>query len=200
MGYTASLCEVPVDNVCDSNPCRNGGSCHLSSLSNYTCTCPVGWKGKLVTFFARKRTVTCRLLWIESVTEYYIVRYLYVHILLPYGFLSVSLLFVLKNIKWGFFVFLLLGKCFLSQKQHLFALYSCCRYRYLLLYIFQCCKPYLEFWLNLDSDLACMVTLSILNNCTSGGGRSYCKTVKWICTFNISPRPRRAVKRWKKGK
>ena len=142
MGYTASLCEVPVDNVCDSNPCRNGGSCHLSSLSNYTCTCPVGWKGKLVTFFARKRTVTWRLLWIESVTEYYFVRYLYVHILWPYGFLSVLLLFVLKNIKWGFFVFLLLGKCFLSQKQHLFALYSCCRYRYLLLYIFQCCKPY----------------------------------------------------------
>ncbi|XP_023340422.1 neurogenic locus Notch protein-like [Eurytemora carolleeae] len=46
VGFTASLCEVPVENVCDSSPCRNGGSCHLSSLSRYTCTCPLGWKGK----------------------------------------------------------------------------------------------------------------------------------------------------------
>ena len=75
-------------------------------------------------------------------------------------------------------MFLLLGKCFLSQKQQLFALYSCCRY--LLLYIFQCCKPYLEFWLNLDSDLACtgMIMLSILNNCPSGGGGGADHTVK----------------------
>ena len=47
VGFTASLCEVPVENVCDSSPCRNGGSCHLSSLSRYTCTCPLGWKGRI---------------------------------------------------------------------------------------------------------------------------------------------------------
>ena len=36
---------LPVSNVCDNSPCRNGATCHLSSLNNYTCTCPLGWKG-----------------------------------------------------------------------------------------------------------------------------------------------------------
>jgi Notch-like protein len=46
VGYKNSLCETPVSNVCDSSPCRNGGTCHLSSLHQYTCTCPRGWQGK----------------------------------------------------------------------------------------------------------------------------------------------------------
>ena len=29
---------------------RNGGTCSLQSLSNYTCTCPVGWKGEMHNF------------------------------------------------------------------------------------------------------------------------------------------------------
>ena len=41
------LCETPVDNACNSNPCSNGGSCHLSSLDTFTCSCPLGWTGQL---------------------------------------------------------------------------------------------------------------------------------------------------------
>jgi hypothetical protein len=46
IGYTASFCEVSVsNNPCNDSPCSNGGTCSLQSLSNYICTCPLGWKG-----------------------------------------------------------------------------------------------------------------------------------------------------------
>ena len=48
IGYSHSFCEVAVsDNACLNSPCNNGGTCTLvSNISNYTCSCPVGWKGK----------------------------------------------------------------------------------------------------------------------------------------------------------
>ena len=47
VGYTASFCEVAVpENPCNLSPCSNGGTCTLQSLSQYTCTCPLGWKGR----------------------------------------------------------------------------------------------------------------------------------------------------------
>ena len=47
IGYTESFCEVPVsNNPCNNNPCANGATCTLSSLTSYTCTCPLGYKGK----------------------------------------------------------------------------------------------------------------------------------------------------------
>ena len=47
IGYTASFCELSVsNNPCNDSPCSNGGTCTLQSLSNYTCTCPLGWKGQ----------------------------------------------------------------------------------------------------------------------------------------------------------
>ena len=49
LGYTNSLCETPVSNACDSNPCHNGGSCTLSTLNTYQCTCPRGWTGSQCT-------------------------------------------------------------------------------------------------------------------------------------------------------
>ncbi|XP_030601179.1 delta-like protein C [Archocentrus centrarchus] len=43
-GYTGKDCEIET-NECDSNPCRNGGSCN--DLENdYLCTCPQGFYGK----------------------------------------------------------------------------------------------------------------------------------------------------------
>ena len=49
IGYTASFCEISVsNNPCNDNPCSNGGTCTLQSLSNYTCTCPLGWKGETI--------------------------------------------------------------------------------------------------------------------------------------------------------
>jgi Notch-like protein len=47
IGYTASFCEIAVAaNACNDNPCKNGATCSLTSLTNYTCTCPLGWKGE----------------------------------------------------------------------------------------------------------------------------------------------------------
>lgn len=46
IGFTASLCEIPEKNACDSAPCLNGGSCHLKSLEEYTCSCAQGYGGK----------------------------------------------------------------------------------------------------------------------------------------------------------
>nr|CAD7204368.1 unnamed protein product [Timema douglasi] len=46
IGYSASLCEIPVANSCDSDPCLNGGTCALISLDKYTCTCSPGYTGK----------------------------------------------------------------------------------------------------------------------------------------------------------
>ena len=45
LGFSASLCEIPVPNVCDAAPCRHGGTCQLRTLDNYTCACPTGFRG-----------------------------------------------------------------------------------------------------------------------------------------------------------
>lgn len=45
VGFTASLCEIPIDNACDSDPCLNGAQCLLKSLDEYTCTCTPGFTG-----------------------------------------------------------------------------------------------------------------------------------------------------------
>ncbi|XP_005987856.1 delta-like protein C isoform X2 [Latimeria chalumnae] len=43
-GFTGTNCEIET-NECDSNPCKNGGSCN--DLENdYSCTCPQGFYGK----------------------------------------------------------------------------------------------------------------------------------------------------------
>lgn len=46
IGFTASLCEIPEKNVCDSGPCQNGGTCNLQSLEKYSCSCSQGYGGK----------------------------------------------------------------------------------------------------------------------------------------------------------
>lgn len=46
IGFTASLCEIPVKNACDSSPCNNGGSCKLKTLDDYSCLCAIGYSGK----------------------------------------------------------------------------------------------------------------------------------------------------------
>ncbi len=47
IGYTESFCEVAIpSNACNENPCKNGATCSLKSISEYICACPVGWKGK----------------------------------------------------------------------------------------------------------------------------------------------------------
>ncbi|XP_055332270.1 neurogenic locus notch homolog protein 1-like [Paramacrobiotus metropolitanus] len=45
IGFSASLCEIPIQNVCDAAPCENGGTCNLLSLSSYTCECRHGYRG-----------------------------------------------------------------------------------------------------------------------------------------------------------
>lgn len=45
IGFSASLCEIPLPNVCDRTPCQNGGTCNLLSLTNYTCNCREGYRG-----------------------------------------------------------------------------------------------------------------------------------------------------------
>jgi Notch 1 len=47
IGYSASLCEIPEKNSCDSSPCQNGGKCNLKSLEEYTCSCAQGYSGEL---------------------------------------------------------------------------------------------------------------------------------------------------------
>jgi hypothetical protein len=52
IGYTASFCEISMsNNPCNDNPCSNGATCTLQSLSNYTCSCPLGWKGNNFNLF-----------------------------------------------------------------------------------------------------------------------------------------------------
>lgn len=46
IGYSASLCEIPIANSCDSDPCLNGGTCSLTALDKFTCTCAPGFTGK----------------------------------------------------------------------------------------------------------------------------------------------------------
>ncbi|TWW53573.1 Delta-like protein 4, partial [Takifugu flavidus] len=43
-GFTGQNCEVET-NECDSNPCKNGGSCK-DQVNNYFCACPQGFYGK----------------------------------------------------------------------------------------------------------------------------------------------------------
>lgn len=46
IGYTASLCEIPEKNACDSSPCKNHGNCVLKSLEEYECRCGPGYSGR----------------------------------------------------------------------------------------------------------------------------------------------------------
>ncbi|KAL6264585.1 hypothetical protein P5V15_004687 [Pogonomyrmex californicus] len=46
VGFTASLCEIPIENACDSSPCLNGATCNLKSLHEYVCTCSIGYTGE----------------------------------------------------------------------------------------------------------------------------------------------------------
>ncbi|XP_072125912.1 delta-like protein C [Mobula birostris] len=43
-GFRGTSCEIET-NECESNPCKNGGSCK-DLEDNYTCTCPQGFYGK----------------------------------------------------------------------------------------------------------------------------------------------------------
>ncbi|XP_051900350.1 delta-like protein C [Pristis pectinata] len=43
-GFSGTNCEIET-NECESNPCKNGGSC-TDLENNYTCTCPQGFYGK----------------------------------------------------------------------------------------------------------------------------------------------------------
>lgn len=45
VGYKASLCEIAVENACDSDPCMNGATCQLLTLDTYVCQCPSGYRG-----------------------------------------------------------------------------------------------------------------------------------------------------------
>lgn len=46
LGFSGPLCLTPLDNACLANPCRNGGTCDLLTLTEYKCRCPPGWSGK----------------------------------------------------------------------------------------------------------------------------------------------------------
>lgn len=45
LGFSASLCEIPIANSCDRKPCLNGGTCSLRSLESYQCSCAPGYTG-----------------------------------------------------------------------------------------------------------------------------------------------------------
>ena len=45
VGYSASLCEIALDNACNSDPCQNGATCQLETLDTYKCHCPTGFRG-----------------------------------------------------------------------------------------------------------------------------------------------------------
>lgn len=47
IGFTASLCEVPVKSACQINPCQNHGTCQLVTLDIPKCLCPNGFTGEL---------------------------------------------------------------------------------------------------------------------------------------------------------
>ncbi|XP_039211664.1 protein eyes shut homolog isoform X2 [Crotalus tigris] len=43
-GFTGTFCETEI-NECDSNPCKNGGSCR-DDVGHYKCICPLGFQGQ----------------------------------------------------------------------------------------------------------------------------------------------------------
>lgn len=43
--YIGKICNVDVDE-CNSNPCLNGATC-TDNVASFTCTCPIGFTGKL---------------------------------------------------------------------------------------------------------------------------------------------------------
>lgn len=45
LGFTASLCEIPISNACDSKPCQNGGTCWLHNIREHRCNCAPGFTG-----------------------------------------------------------------------------------------------------------------------------------------------------------
>lgn len=45
LGFTASLCEIPISNACDSKPCQNGGTCWLHNIKEHRCNCAPGFTG-----------------------------------------------------------------------------------------------------------------------------------------------------------
>jgi len=51
-GFGGTMCELKDErSACYNNPCLNGASCRLiGSLDNYTCLCPVGYRGQSITF------------------------------------------------------------------------------------------------------------------------------------------------------
>ena len=50
LGYRGRVCEHP-SNLCDSGPCKNGGSCN-GNHTIYTCSCTNGWGGPQCTQLA----------------------------------------------------------------------------------------------------------------------------------------------------
>lgn len=48
LGFSASLCEIPIANSCDRRPCLNGGTCSLRSLEAYQCSCAPGYTGIII--------------------------------------------------------------------------------------------------------------------------------------------------------
>ncbi|RWS31869.1 neurogenic locus Notch protein-like protein, partial [Leptotrombidium deliense] len=60
LGYSASLCEIPLPSACDSSPCANGATCQLTtSLHNYTCLCSNGFRGPTCNLIDHCATSPC---------------------------------------------------------------------------------------------------------------------------------------------
>jgi hypothetical protein len=53
LGFSASLCEIPIANSCDRRPCLNGGTCSLRSLEAYQCSCAPGYTGNELWSFCK---------------------------------------------------------------------------------------------------------------------------------------------------
>jgi len=46
-GLTGSQCHIPDSDACGPHRCfSDGGTCHWSSLTNYTCVCKPGYGGE----------------------------------------------------------------------------------------------------------------------------------------------------------
>lgn len=66
IGFTASLCEIPESNACDSSPCQNGGQCNLKSLHDYVCSCAQGYTGECLGFLTTELSQICSFLFFVS--------------------------------------------------------------------------------------------------------------------------------------